>query len=237
MLLHGGEKGVVADARDVRGKPSGKERDAPMAVGGEVVDDLPCAVLLVRDHARQLEAARAVIDEHDRDALPLKARNEGRLGVACEDDALDLLALPGSLPVGGGRDEQLVGGAVCAPHHAFADARIELVEDGRVLFADEERDLVGLLPRHGPRDRAGLIAERLGGGEDLAACFLADTVGRGEGTGNGRGGNAGETGNIVYRWGIHNSPPLQLYANAYIVFTNSSRKIFGFFISSGLTSA
>lgn len=155
----------------------------------------------------------------------------------CEDDALDLLALPGSLPVGGGRDEQLVGGAVRAPHHAFADARIELVEDGRVLFADEERDLVGLLPRHARRDRAGLIAERLGGGEDLAACFLADTVGRGEGTGNGRGGNAGETGNIVYRWGIHNSPPLQFYANAYIVFTNSSRKIFGFFISSGLTSA
>ena len=102
----------------------------------------------IRHNAGQIEARRPVVYQDHGDVLPLKFGNQVGLGIACQDDTLDLLALGRAGPFLRCGDQKLVVGAVGAAHDALANAGVKFIQDGRALFTDQEGDLVGLLPGH-----------------------------------------------------------------------------------------
>ena len=203
VFPHNGEKRIVTGTGDIRGEAAHQHGDSLMSGRDQMADYLTHTAGFIRHNAGQIEARRPVVYQDHGDVLPLKFGNQVGLGIACQDDTLDLLALGRAGPFLRCGDQKLVVGAVGAAHDALADAGVKFIQDGRALFTDQEGDLVGLLPGHGPGYCAGLVMQCLRRGVDPAAGGFPHPVRCRKGSGDRGGGDAGQAGYIINRWGIH----------------------------------
>ncbi|CCX41708.1 unknown [Clostridium sp. CAG:1024] len=190
-------------AGDIGRKASDQHGDAGMPARKQVIDDLVNAIGIVGGDAGEIEALRPGVDENDSDVLTLKLGDQRGIGVSRQNDPVDLLALGRMRPLLCGRDQQMIGCAVDPAHHALADAGVEGVQNRRPLLADEESDLVRLLPSHRAGNGAGAVMQFLRCGIDPGAGGLLYPLRRGECSGDRGCGNAGKPGYIIYGWLVH----------------------------------
>ena len=175
---------------DLGRKPPGQEADFPVFLLIQVVYGAHRTFVMAGGDAQEVLHIQDVVQQHHGDVLLTEPVDNRLAGLAHEDDAVhlffDIYLTIGKQHVLIGHHEHAVVPAGALPHDCLQNGGIERIQHSRrLLFVDNESDVLRLLPDHGPGDGVGGIIQAFCRGVYFEFSFLTHAVRLGIGAGNG----------------------------------------------------